>query len=320
MLERGIVKSLLDIHPEIDKCVRDLAYYGLLYKEFHPAAAGDVSQVFSPCCGEELLKIFSPNASIWIPIKKLEEMARLRHDGRTDYRSEGINDPAYYKAISSMAGRLMLITSTGSQIPAISQSLTRGEDGRLLVIIEVDKNATSIRIIYGNKEFGTIPSIETHIHLVSNAISISQGISSPATVHAHPFSLIKLGMDRRVAGDFHSLNALLYSQAEGINRIDPGFVAIIPYAPSGSAELVNKSFNAITVHRLILWMNHGFTVRSHNIERGYALMAYAEQSAKIAIEAIEGKLLGLPLKYIPGIVNNPKFYEAYKKLKLKPHK
>lgn len=55
--------SLLRIHEELDRAVRDLAYFGVRYQDFHPAAAGDISQVFSREASKSLAQRFKQGAS-----------------------------------------------------------------------------------------------------------------------------------------------------------------------------------------------------------------------------------------------------------------
>lgn len=311
------VKSLIGITEELDRAVQDLAFFGIRYQEFHPGATGDVSQVLSEETRKVLVERFSETRTEWFKLATLEYLASIRNDGRTGYRSEGIKNPEFYQLIKPMAGKAFLITCTGSQIPAICQSLEQGEDGRWLNLVEVDEQGEAIRILYGNREFGTIPSIETHIHILANAVSISEGVSAPAMVHAHPCCLIRLGADKKIEGDFKKFNAAIYTRIEGLNRIDTGLVGVVPYVASGSAELVDASIEFLRRHQLILWMTHGFVVRSFRIERGYAIMDYAEQCAKAALDSLRYNTVGLPLEFIEEFLRSNDLFDAYQNLGLR---
>lgn len=54
-----VLKSLLGIREELDKAVKDLAFFGNRYQIIHPAAGGDISQVFSQETSRTLVKKFS---------------------------------------------------------------------------------------------------------------------------------------------------------------------------------------------------------------------------------------------------------------------
>lgn len=214
---------------------------------------------------------------------------------------------------------MLLITRSGSQIPAIAQTLQEGEDGKLLNVVEVNKKGDAIRIIYGNREFGSIPSIELHIHLLAGSVSISQDLDAPATVHAHPYNLIRLGMEKKIEGDFSTFNAVIYTQTEGLNRIDPDLVGVVPYVPSGSSGLVDVSVEPLQRHHLLLWMNHGFVVRSTNIERGYAVMSYADRCASSALNTLRHDAVGLPTEFTEDFLRQNNLLDAHRRLKLRSH-
>ncbi len=311
--------SLLGVHEELDRAVRDLAFFGVRYQDFHPAAAGDVSQVFSKETSKSLAQRFRQGSSRWFEMRTIEELASIRNDGRTGYRSEGVASPNFYELTKHIGGRVLLITRSGSQIPAIAQTLQEGEDGKLLNVVEVNKKGDAIRILYGNREFGSIPSIELHIHLLAGAASISQRLDAPATVHAHPYNLIRLGMEKKIEGEFAAFNAVIYTQTEGLNRIDPDLVGVVPYVPSGSARLVDISIELLQRHRLLLWMNHGFVVRSTGIERGYAVMSYADRCAKAALNALRHDSVGLPTEFTEDFLRQNNLLDAHRRLKLRSH-
>lgn len=168
-------RSLLGIHAELDRAVQDLAFFGARYQEFHPAATGNVSQIFSPKVSSILSRMFRQTASPWFEIRKIENLASLRNDGRRDYGCESITNPAFYDLTKHIGGRVLLITRTGSQIPAVQQTLQLGESGKLLNLVELNEKGDTIKIIYGNHEFGSIPSIELHIHLLAGAYQYHTG-------------------------------------------------------------------------------------------------------------------------------------------------
>jgi hypothetical protein len=206
------LRSLIGIHEEVDKAVKDVAIFGNRYQDMHPAAGGDVSQVFSAKTSQLLVRRFRRNATQWFKMRTIHELADIRGDGRSGYRSEGVSDPRFYRLAKLLGGRVMLITCTGSQLPAILETLRSGEDGRYLNLVEISNSGDAVRILYGNREFGTIPSIELHVHMLACAICLKERMEAPAAVHAHPTHLNLLGMHPRISGDFEALNAVIYTQ------------------------------------------------------------------------------------------------------------
>lgn len=289
-------QNLLGIDPEFDEILHDFAYLASRHREFHPANAGDVSQVLERNLGQNLLDRFETTASAWYEIESIEQLAELRNDGRTGYRSEGIKDPAFYEQMKPLSGRLMLITRTGAELPSLEQSIKRGQDGKLINVVEIDETGKRIRIVYGNAQYGSIPSIETHLHMATNGMGISEGEETPATVHTHPYHLVALGRDRRIAGNFGRFNVAIYTAVEGINRNHPDLIAVSEYFESGTQDLVTNSIQGLRQHKLILWMNHGFAVRATDIRRSYTLTDYAEASAKSALDSLRHGSVDLPSK------------------------
>lgn len=309
-------QNLLGSHQDLDEIICDLAFLTQYHKEMHPANTGDVSQVLSPEVGAVLMDRFRESASEWFSIDRLPLMASIRADGRTGYRAEGISDEEFYALISVLAGRSLLITRTGSQLPSIQHTIDVGQDGKLLNVIEVSPDARRIRIVYGNAQYGSIPSIELHIHMAANAVGILEGFSAPAAIHSHPYHLLRLARDKVVRGDFKIFNAALYTQIEGLNRNYQGLVSVVPYQPSGSASLVRTSMQKLRAHRLVLWMYHGFLARDANIRQAYMLTALAEESARAALDALAKGLTGLPRESVETFLVENRLLAAYEGLRV----
>ena len=307
-------RNLLGISGELDRILTEFGFLATHHKNDHPANTGDVSQVLSKETGEQLVSIFSDSISPWFEIRELEGLASIRGDGRSGYRSEGIKDEKFYELTMTMADRAFLITRTGSKIPAIEESIRIGEDGKLFNVVQVDASGRKIRLVYGNHQYGSIPSIETHIHLLANALSIREGYANPATVHAHPYCLVSLGRHRRIHGSFEHFNAAIYTQVEGLNRNYVDLIGVVPYFQSGTAALVGNSLEALVNHRLVLWMNHGFVVREANIRRAYTLLAYAEECARAALFSLESKAIGLPMNEVRDFLLKHNLEKAFAEL------
>lgn len=259
---------------------------------------------------------FKDSLSEWYELERIERLAEIRTDGRRGYRAEGVRDGRFYELTSAMAGRVFLITRTGAQIPAIEHTIKVGQNGKLLNVVEVDETGRKLRVVYGNAQYGSIPSIEIHVHVLANSISLMEGEENPAVVHCHPHHLTLLARLKEVQGDFGRFNALVYTQAEGLLRNYPGLIGVVPYFPSGSESLAVNSITPLTSHRLVLWMNHGLVVRAANIRRAYDLIAYGEDGAKVALESLRLGARGLPLEVVKSFLEAHNLLEDYDRLSL----
>lgn len=308
--------ELIGLRPDLDRAIYDLSFLTSRYADFFPANTGDISWLIPNAAGPILREAFSSRATDWVSIDQLETLSRFRADGRSGYRAEGVREEEYYKEIGCLAGRMMLITRTGAMVPAISETVLRKRSGELLSIVELDATARQIRLLYGVDQYGSIPSIETHLHLLTNAISTSQGAIEAATVHAHPRGMICLGRHPRIAGDYKRMTAILLSQIEGLNRVYGSLVGIVPYQPSGSAALVSCALPIVLAHRITLLMNHGLVVRGKTLWECFALMSYSEESALAALDSLQLGALGLPEKYVLPYLRKLDLVNSYKELNL----
>jgi hypothetical protein len=127
------IGNLLGLSPRLDEILRDFPFFATVHKDSHPANAGDVSQVLDDQSAEAVEATYGNSATPWYDIENLEALGHLRNDGRSGYRIEGVVNPRFYELVRPLAGRLMLITRTGAQLPAISQTISTGDDGKLFI-------------------------------------------------------------------------------------------------------------------------------------------------------------------------------------------
>jgi len=304
-------RGLFGVSPELDEIIREFAFLTSYYRNLHPANAGDDSQVLDDEIAARLIGVFADTASEWYDISELERLGEIRNDGRQGYRTEGVKDSRFLESITPMRNRVMLVTRTGSSLPALQYWTDRGHEGRLLTAIQVDDTASRIRVLYGNRQYGSVPSIETHVHLAANAASIASGLHSPATVHAHSFELVSLSRHPWIAGNEKRLNAVIYTQVEGLLRNYPDLIGIVGYRVSGSAQLALDSLTPLMSHRLIIWMNHGVVMREANLSRAYTLLGYAEEAARASLFALETGGVGLPANAIGEFLTQNGLIESY---------
>lgn len=274
--------QLFGVHEEIDRFIGDLALFGkhLALRGFMPANAGDVSLVLSVEAGEIVLERFG-QPKRFFPFSHLSELVEIRDDGRHYFNAESFPTEVIQGHIRPLAGRLLVITVTGAKLWDVER-----DAGRRLCIVEVSSECDGISIVYGNEEYGTIPSIETASHLVANAVNFQEGHSDSSVLHCHPQDLVAVGAHTAIGNSYAEFNKTLYTQKEGVLTNVSDLIGVVPYHPSGSRALFEESVSDIYSHRFLLWQRHGVLIREQSLERCVDLLEYAEDAAAAAIRSI----------------------------------
>jgi len=274
--------SILGIHEEIDQFVSDLTVFcrHVALRGSIPANAGDVSFLLSREAEETVLQRFDYTKTLH-PFSSFSDMVEIRADGRDYFNAESFPAEVIQDHIQSLAGRLLVISATGSKLWDVER-----DAGKRLCIIQVSPNCDGIYVVYGNREHGTIPSIETASHLVANAVNLRAGLSTSASLHCHPSNLVSVGMHVAVDNSHEQLNRTLYTQREGILTNVADLVGIVPYEPSGSRALLEESIEKIYNHRFVLWSYHGVLIRGFSFERCIDMLEYAEDAAALAVRSL----------------------------------
>lgn len=293
--------------------IDDLAFLAGHFGHFHAANSGDVGILVPADAAEEIKRVYT-SSSDWIHFECLPDLAALRRDGRSGYRADGVTLEEFFSLTPAVAGRLLIITRTGCQLPQLANLVRRGHAGRLLTVVEIHEHGDRLRIVYGNREHGSIPSIETHIHVAAAAMNVRDGLIDGASVHAHPPRLTKLGRHRLIRGDEQRFNVALFTQVEGMLPNYRDLVAMIPYHRSGSEGLLRASMAAMPDHRALLWLNHGFFIRDSNVRQCYMLMDYAESAADAAIDGLDNEALGLPPEHLRSFLSRTGLSKTYTSL------
>jgi hypothetical protein len=294
--------------------IGDLAFLTRHFKHFHPANTGDIG-ILVPADVADHLKFVYSERSDWFDFASLWRLAEIRNDGRTGYRGEGVTVPEFYEISPLVAGRLLVISRTGAQLPALEHTIQAGQGGKLLTVIEIDGAGKRLRLVYGNHQHGSIPSIETHIHVAAAALNIRDGRVNGASVHAHPPILTRLGRHPKIAGNRENFNAALFTQIEGMIPNCPELVGVVQYQRSGSEALLRASLPMLSRHRALAWENHGFFVREATVRQCYVLMDYAEIAAQAALEFLDSGAVGLPDDHLLGFLAESNLAEAYLRLR-----
>ncbi|TSC55823.1 MAG: Uncharacterized protein Greene041639_497 [Parcubacteria group bacterium Greene0416_39] len=277
-----MANMLTGVHEELDEHIRNLGYFGehLGLTGLIPANGGDISILLGEEAAEAVLRGFKPQSEL-ILFRRLSELVHIRRDGRTHYNAESVPEEITQDLIRPLAGRVVVITATGAKLWDIAR-----HPERRLCVLEVNPDGRGFHLLYGNREYGLIPSIETLSHLVALATTLKEGAGSASAFHAHPPALVAVDAHMSVRGSYEELNKILFSQKEGVLTNLSDLVGVVPYEPSGSKALLEKSIESIQQHRFTLWERHGVFIRERSFERCIDLLEYAEDAAKAALRAL----------------------------------
>jgi ribulose-5-phosphate 4-epimerase/fuculose-1-phosphate aldolase len=309
--------DLFGISPWLDRSLRDMGHYAAANRDFHVAAQGDDSLLLPTDVGRVLVERFEQTATSWYYLSEIHTMADIRADGRRDYNGSGCSEPRLYEHGSRLAGRVLLITATGAYLPMIQAYNDEGIGGKCITAIEVSSNGKAIRVLYGHTEWGTLPSSETLMHLISAALLVQEGYDSGSTVHCHPFPLVMLAQHPRVNHDEQRFNAALLTRIQSMlyHGSKSFTVKLVPYEDPGSQALVKRNLDAMPDSPFILWGNHGTIVRGRDIHSAYAATASASRAAEAALLSLERGYLGFPMTGgLRTMLQKHGLYESYQQL------
>lgn len=276
------ISSLTGIHEQIDQFIDDLGFFGthLAYKNIIPGNVGDVSCLLTPEATEALLAIYG-RSDRFFKFSNLADLLTIRNDGRNYYKAESIPESLLKEYIRPLAGRVLIITAAGAKL----WDITRNPSKRLCAI-QVSPNCEGIYLLYGNEQYGTIPSIETPSHLVATAFNIQTGLATSSVLHCHPPLLVAACACAPIAGNYEAFNKMLFSQKEGLLTNASDLIGIIDYHPAGSAALLEASIPSIHKHRLNIWAQHGVLIREESLEYCIDLLEHAEDAAAATLRVL----------------------------------
>jgi rhamnulose-1-phosphate aldolase len=259
--------------PWLDHQIDEFAHWGehLWKLGCVPGNGGDMS-ILIPEEVQETLEASVDGPALDLPFSRIHDLALVRRDRRPYYRAEAVDSRLLSEAgIQRLAGRAIIATVSGGKV----WDLARNE--RHLCMIAVGQGGETFRVLYGNREHGTVPTTEFVNHLIAHATNAEIHRAS-VVVHVHPQNMIDLSR-HPAASVYAGLNRVLYAQRPELLANVPELVGLVPYRPPGSAALVSATLDAVRKHRVVLWAGHGVLIREASLERCVDLLEYVETSA-----------------------------------------
>jgi ribulose-5-phosphate 4-epimerase/fuculose-1-phosphate aldolase len=300
----GISKNpphLFGINSWLDDQLGELGLFASLNRSFHAGSQGDVSLFLPRQVGDLLVERFAETATAYYPFHRLHEIVELRKDGRQGYYGMGVNDQRLLELCRGLKRRVLIVTATDVSIPAIKDYMEGGIGGRGIVAMQISPLGDGFRILYGNAEWGTLPSSETLIHIASAAIMAQRGQDSGTMVHCHPFPIVRLALNPKLLDGEHcdpkKLNAALLRIQSWLFQGQESTVTVvpIPYQDPGSGALVRATLDVLPSSPFVLWENHGTVVRAPFISGAYGMTASVSCAAEAGLNSLEQKHGGFPM-------------------------
>lgn len=181
--------------------------------------------------------------------------------------------------ISTAAGELVpgsgawyLVSTTGSRMREIATDPWPS-------ILLVNQQRAGERFYPADRK----PSREWNCHHLLLGHLREQGREELALLHAHPNSLIVLSHLPGLS-EAQLLNDALSDSLPEFTLFLPRGVALVPYAPPGSAELARTSAEAIAGRDALIWARHGFICAGIDLASALDRIQVAEKAARILLD------------------------------------
>lgn len=197
-----------------------------------------------------------------------------------------INDIKQSIALESpkpeMAGRLLLVTATGSYFKNVYDDPERN-----LGIIRVSDDGASYGIIWGYSGGGR-PTSEVSTHILCHGVRLKQDPSHRVVMHCHATNIIAMSFIVPATDKAFS-NALWKTCTESM-YVFPEGVGVLEWMVCGSDEIGFATAVKMKDYRICIWAQHGIFGTGRSVDEAFGLIETAEKGAEIYM-----KIAGHPI-------------------------
>lgn len=192
--------------------------------------------------------------------------------------------------VPALSGGWLIVTGGGRRL----RDVIRSPENVLVVLQIMPGGERAVRYCAMDLE----PTSELNSHLAAHADQVARrGVPYHAIAHAQPFHLTFLSHLPDYA-DAPSLNRRLVRWQPETLIVFPEGIGLIPYLPTGSAELMDATLAGLGAHRLVVWQKHGVVARSDlSATHAADLVECAETAARYELENLR---LGSPAGGLTG--------------------
>jgi rhamnulose-1-phosphate aldolase len=179
--------------------------------------------------------------------------------------------------LPELAGAVFLVTGSGRRLSEVNTDPTTS-----VAALVINPNGRTAQMHTGpERRFNQVTS-EFNSHLAVHYDQILRTRANfHAIVHAQPPNLTYLSHVPRYQDPDYLNRHILRWEPETIYHLPEG-VGFIPFEVPGSPALMDKTVQALSEYRIVIWAKHGVMARSdRSIKRAADLVEYAEVGAKM---------------------------------------
>jgi rhamnulose-1-phosphate aldolase len=238
------------------------------------------------------MKIFSNQKGLKIMAKEMAAVSEyLWHKGWAE-RNAGnmsVNVTAYisqqedqdngteYKldqAYPGLENQYLLLSGSGTRMRDLARKPAKN-----ICLIRIT-NGGKYYNLYNSESSSLMPTSELPTHLSIHEKLISEGRKEKALLHTHVNELIALTQIADYTNK-KAINKLLLSMHPETLLFIPEGIGFVPYTLPGTKEIANKTLEALSKHRVIIWEKHGCLAIGEDLFEAFDQIDILAKSANI---------------------------------------
>ncbi len=176
-------------------------------------------------------------------------------------------------AADGIAGRYMLITSTGSYFKNMRRC---PED--CLGIVRISDDGQNAELVLGFENGGR-PTSELPAHVMSHLSRLEVDKGHSVVLHCHPANIMAMTYVHEL-DDAKFSHTLWRMCTEGI-IVFPDGVSVLPWMPCGTKGIGRATAEKMREFRIVIWAHHGIYGVGSTLDEAFGLVETVEKAAQI---------------------------------------
>lgn len=175
-----------------------------------------------------------------------------------------------------LAGACFLVTGTGKRMRDLAYKPLKN-----VLIIKLNEKASGYYILsqkVDDEKF--MPTSELPTHLGIHQMIAERGSLEKVVIHTHTTELVALTQAKEFCSQ-DTLNKLLWGMHPETIIFVPKGVGFVPYILPGSAEIAEKTMEALGDHDVVLWEKHGVFAIGKGVSDTFDVIDILAKSAHI---------------------------------------
>lgn len=184
---------------------------------------------------------------------------------------------------SSLAGRMLIVTGTGSYFKNIER-----EKDKNLGIVRIAESGKSLELLWGYSESGR-PTSELPAHLMTHIARLKSDKEQRAVIHTHATNTLAMTYT-------HTLNEreftrTLWRMCTECIVVFPDGVSVLPWMLCGTDEIGEKTAEKMLDSRITVWAQHGIFAAGKSLDEAFGLIETVEKAAEIYIKTLPAPIV-----------------------------